>query len=184
MQIKETGIQGLVEIIPDIYRDDRGYFLETYHSDKFREIGISGPFLQSNQSYSVKGVLRGMHFQHAPFAQGKLVKVTSGRVLDVAVDLRKDSATFGQYAKVVLDSTLNNMFYVPEGFAHGFLALENTVFSYMCTNVYHKPSESGIIWNDATVGIDWELERYGITQPVVSDKDLVLPTLQHIREQL
>lgn len=184
MQIKETGIQGLIEISPNVFKDDRGYFLETYHIGKFKEIGITSSFLQSNQSYSVKGVLRGLHLQKEPFAQGKLVKVTSGRVLDVAVDLRKDSPTFGKYAKVVLDSMLNNMFYVPEGFAHGFLALEDTVFSYMCTNIYDKPSESGIIWNDAEVAIDWEFEKYGVTEPIISEKDMELPTLQQFRQQL
>ncbi len=184
MEIRETGIQGLIEIFPRAFKDDRGYFLETYHVEKFKEIGITSAFLQSNQSYSIKGVLRGLHLQKAPFAQGKLVKVCSGSVLDIAVDLRKDSPTFGKYAKVVLDGTRNNMFYVPEGFAHGFLALEETVFSYMCTNVYNKPSESGIIWNDAAVAIDWEFEKYGITDPVISEKDLELPTLQQFHQQL
>lgn len=184
MQIRKTEIQDLVEIIPAVFQDDRGYFLETYHVEKFKEYGIHSHFLQTNQSYSVKGVLRGLHFQKKPFAQGKLVKVATGRVLDVAVDLRKTSPTFGHYVKVVLDSKLNNMLYVPEGFAHGFLALEEAIFTYMCTNVYNKPSESGIIWNDPEINIDWELEKYGISKPVISEKDLALPGLHQIKNQL
>lgn len=184
MQIHETTIQGLIEILPGVFEDNRGYFLETFHAGKFKDYGIPHQFLQVNQSYSVKGVLRGLHFQKEPFAQGKLAKVATGRVLDIVVDLRKDSPTFGHYAKVVLDSTLNNMLYVPEGFAHGFLALENTVFTYMCTQVYNKPSESGIIWNDPQLGIDWELEKHGVSQPIVSEKDLALPTWKEIRDQL
>lgn len=184
MEIRNTEIENLVEIFSNVYQDDRGYFLETFHVDKFRESGIPHQFVQANQSYSVKGVLRGLHFQKEPFQQGKLVKVATGRVLDVAVDLRKGSATFGHYVKVVLDSSLNNMLYVPEGFAHGFLALEDAVFTYMCTNIYHKPAESGIIWNDPEIRVDWELEKYGIRQPLISDKDLALPALEQIINQL
>lgn len=184
MQIRETAIKDLVEIIPDVFRDDRGYFLETYHVEKFKELGIKKHFIQTNQSYSVKGVLRGLHFQKAPFQQGKLVKVATGRVLDVAVDLRKNSPTFGHYAKVVLDSKVNNMLYVPEGFAHGFLALEDAIFTYMCTNVYNKASESGIIWNDPEINVNWELEKYGIHKPIISEKDLALPSLHQIKNQL
>ncbi len=184
MKIKETSIQDLIEIQPPLFQDERGYFLETYHLEKFKEIGISTPFVQANQSFSVKGVLRGLHFQKAPYQQGKLVKVSTGRVLDVAVDLRKYSPTFGHYEKVVLDSRLNNMLYVPEGFAHGFLALEDSVFTYLCTNLYHKASESGIIWNDPTIHIDWELEKYAIKQPLVSDKDLALPSWEQVQAHL
>lgn len=184
MQIRKTEIDGLVEILPAVYQDDRGYFLETFHAKKFREAGIPYQFAQSNQSYSVKGVLRGLHFQKEPFQQGKLVKVATGKVLDVAVDLRKTSSTFGQYVKVVLDSKLNNMVYVPEGFAHGFLALEDAVFTYMCTNIYNKSSESGIIWDDPEVDVDWGLEKYGIKQPLISEKDLELLTLEQIKDQL
>ena len=184
MQIRNTSIQDLVEIIPDVYQDERGYFLETFHSGKFKEAGIPSLFLQANQSFSVKGVLRGMHLQKAPFQQGKLVKVSTGRVLDVAVDLRKGSPSFGHYVKVVLDSQQNNMLYVPEGFAHGFLALEEAVFTYMCTNVYDKPSETGIIWNDPDIRIDWELEKYGIERPLISAKDLELPPLAQVKDQL
>ncbi len=184
MQIHETSIKGLTEMLPGVYEDNRGYFLETFHAGKFKAQGIPHQFVQVNQSFSVKGVVRGLHFQKEPFAQGKLAKVATGRVLDVVVDLRKDSPTFGHCAKVVLDSTLNNMLYVPEGFAHGFLALEDTVFTYMCTQVYNKPAESGIIWNDPQLGIDWELEKYGIAQPIVSEKDLALPAFEDIKDQL
>ncbi len=184
MQIHETTIKGLIEILPGVFEDSRGYFLETFHAGKFKAHGIPHQFVQVNQSFSVKGVVRGLHFQKEPFAQGKLAKVATGRVLDVAVDLRKDSPTFGHCAKVVLDSTLNNMLYVPEGFAHGFLALEDTVFTYMCTQVYNKPAESGIIWNDTQLGIDWELEKYGVSRPIVSEKDLALPAFKDIKDQL
>lgn len=184
MQIRETGIKDLVEIIPDIFQDDRGYFLETFHVEKFKYFGIKSHFLQTNQSYSIKGVLRGLHFQKAPFQQGKLVKVATGRVLDVAVDLRKNSPTFGHYVKVVLDSEINNMLYVPEGFAHGFLALEDAVFTYMCTNVYNKASESGIIWNDPDIKVDWELVKNGINEPIISEKDWALPSLDQVKNQL
>ncbi|MEM8967626.1 MAG: dTDP-4-dehydrorhamnose 3,5-epimerase [Bacteroidota bacterium] len=183
MKIRETFIKGLIEIIPDVYRDNRGFFLETFHIEKYRDIGLSHQFVQSNQSYSVKGVVRGMHLQVSPYQQGKLVSVSKGKVLDVAVDLRKDSPTFGKYESVVLDSEQCNQFYVPEGFAHGFVALEESVFSYQCTNVYNKVSEAGIIWNDPNLSIDWQLEKYGIRSPIVSDKDLALPSFSEYQQR-
>ncbi|MDQ6479654.1 dTDP-4-dehydrorhamnose 3,5-epimerase [Dyadobacter sp. LHD-138] len=178
MQIRETSIAGLVEIIPRVFEDDRGFFFESYNEELFRKLGLPTNFVQDNQSFSIKGVVRGLHFQNAPFAQGKLVRVISGRVLDVAVDIRPDSPTFGKHEVFELRSDTNNMAYVPEGFAHGFVALEDSVFSYKCTNVYNKGAESGILWNDPDLGIDW-----GIENPIVSEKDLILPTLKSLFEK-
>jgi dTDP-4-dehydrorhamnose 3,5-epimerase len=178
MQIRETSIAGLVEIIPRFFTDDRGMFFESYNETLFKSLGLPTNFVQDNQSFSKKGVVRGLHFQKAPFAQGKLVRVISGEVLDVAVDIRPESPTFGQYETFLLSSENNNMAYVPEGFAHGFVALEDSVFSYKCTNLYSKESESGILWNDPDLGIDW-----GITDPIVSEKDLILPTFKSLFEK-
>lgn len=178
MQIRETSIAGLVEIFPRVFEDDRGFFFESYNEELFRKLGLPTNFVQDNQSFSIKGVVRGLHFQNAPFAQGKLVRVISGRVLDVAVDIRPDSPTFGKHEVFELRSDTNNMAYVPEGFAHGFVALEDSVFSYKCTNVYNKGAESGILWNDPDLGIDW-----GIENPIVSEKDLILPTLKSLFEK-
>ncbi len=184
MHIEKTDIEGLTELFPDVYGDERGYFLETYHVEKFKSLSLDYTFLQANQSFSVKGVLRGLHLQKAPYQQGKLVRVVSGKVLDVAVDLRPDSPTYGQHRTFILDGKKSNMVYVPEGFAHGFVTLEDAVFTYQCTNVYHKASESGIIWNDPELNIDWELEKYGINEPIVSEKDLALPSFKEIKHQL
>ncbi len=183
MEVRKTSIEGLIEIIPNVYQDSRGFFLETFHIEKYQEIGVDRQFVQLNQSYSPKGVLRGLHMQLPPYQQGKLVNVSKGKVLDIAVDLRKDSPTFGQYESIILDSERCNQFYVPEGFAHGFVALEESVFSYQCTNVYNKASEAGIIWNDADLAIDWELEKYDIQQPIISEKDLALPRLSEYQKQ-
>ena len=175
MQFKPTPIAGLIEIVPRIFEDERGFFLETYQHKVFAANGIPDLFVQDNQSFSTKGVLRGLHFQRPPFAQGKLVRVVSGRVLDVAVDLRENSPTFGRHVAVVLDGRTGNMLFVPEGFAHGFLALEDTVLQYKCTNVYDKASEGGLAWNDPQLGISW-----GVGNPNVSEKDLLLPTLDEL----
>lgn len=175
MQIRETSIKGLVELTPRVFRDDRGFFFESYNEGVFKELGLPTNFVQDNQSFSVKGVVRGLHFQNAPFAQGKLVRVISGRVLDIAVDIRPESPTFGKHEVFDLRSDINNMAYIPEGFAHGFVALEDSVFSYKCTNVYNKESESGLLWNDPELGIDW-----GVSDPIVSEKDVILPTLKEL----
>ncbi len=175
MEIKETFIEGLIEIYPRIFKDDRGFFLETYNKSIFEKAGIKTDFVQDNQSFSTKGVLRGLHFQKEPYAQAKLVSVISGKVLDVAVDLRKGSPTFGKHYSVILEAEKRNMFLVPEGFAHGFVALEDSVFSYKCSNIYNKESESGIIWNDKDLNIDW-----GYANPLVSEKDQVLPALKEL----
>lgn len=178
MQIRETSIAGLVEIFPRVFQDDRGFFFESYNEEIFKKLGLPTNFVQDNQSFSIKGVVRGLHFQNAPFAQGKLVRVISGRVLDVAVDIRPDSPTFGKHEVFELRSDTNNMAYVPEGFAHGFVALEDSVFSYKCTNVYNKGAESGLLWNDPDLRIDW-----GVENPIVSEKDVILPTFKTLFEK-
>ena len=172
MELRKTKIEGLIELFPRIFKDDRGFFLETYSVKAFKELGLDYSFIQDNQSFSKKGVVRGLHFQNAPFAQGKLVRVVSGKALDIAVDIRPNSPTFGQWESFLLDAELSNMVYVPEGFAHGFSVLEDCVFSYKCTNVYDKASESGLLWNDPELKIDWQ-----VSNPNVSEKDAILPTL-------
>jgi dTDP-4-dehydrorhamnose 3,5-epimerase len=179
MQVRQTAIEGLIELIPRVFEDERGHFFESYNKPLFVSLGLPMDFVQDNQSFSVKGVLRGLHMQNEPFAQGKLVRVISGQVLDIAVDLRPDSPTFGQYETFLLDAKLANMAYVPKGFAHGFVALEDSVFSYKCTNVYNKTAESGIIWNDRDLNIDW-----GVKDPIVSQKDQELKTLREVMAQV
>lgn len=175
MQIKETGIEGLIEFIPNIYHDDRGWFYEFFRESVLKEAGIDMRFPQENMSFSKKGVVRGLHFQREPYAQAKLAAVLSGSALDVVVDLRKGSRTFGAVYTCTLDSERKNMLLVPEGFAHGFAALEDTLFYYKCSNVFHKPSESGIIWNDPDLRIDWPL-----SDPIVSSKDKELPAFAEL----
>ncbi|GAA4306250.1 dTDP-4-dehydrorhamnose 3,5-epimerase [Nibribacter koreensis] len=176
MEIKKFPIEGVVEITPRVFADERGAFLETFSARLFAEAGITETFVQDNKSISKKGVLRGLHFQKPPYAQAKLVSVVVGRALDVVVDLRKDSATYGQYATCLLDTEKHNLFFVPIGFAHGFVALEEgTVFQYKCSNYYNKESEGGLLWNDPALGIEW-----GIENPLVSEKDEILPTLAEL----
>jgi dTDP-4-dehydrorhamnose 3,5-epimerase len=175
MQIRETSIAGLVELTPRVFNDERGMFFESYNEQIFKQLGLPTNFVQDNQSFSIKGVVRGLHFQKAPFAQGKLVRVISGKVLDVAVDIRPESPTFGKHEIFELSSEKNNIAYIPEGFAHGFVALEDSVFSYKCTNIYNKESESGILWNDADLNINW-----GVEDPIVSEKDAILPTFKSL----
>ena len=175
-------INRIVTSIPDLFiletkafGDQRGYFLENYNKMDFAEIGLDSDFVQDNMSRSTKGVLRGLHYQKK-HTQGKLVKVTRGRVFDVGVDLRKGSPTYGKWEGAILDDESHRMFYVPEGFAHGFLVLSEIAdFSYKCTDYYDPPSEGGIIWNDPDIGIEWPLE--GIT-PVLSEKDEKLPRIK------
>ena len=168
--IEGTEIAGLYEIQPKVYGDARGYFFEAYSERDFTEAGLAMKFVQDNQSSSTKGVLRGLHFQ-TRHPQGKLVRAVSGRVYDVAVDLRNGSATFGKWYGVVLDGERQNQFYIPEGFAHGFYVLSDTaVFAYKCTDFYDPQGEGGLMWNDPTLGIDWEAVAPGIT-PVLSEKD-------------
>lgn len=179
MKFIATRLAGLTQIIPAIFEDERGLFFETYNQRVFKANGIPFDFVQDNQSWSRRGVLRGLHLQHAPYAQGKLVRCISGKVLDVAVDIRPDSPTFGQWEAVELDAQRGNMLFLPEGFAHGFVALEDSVFAYKCTNFYHKTSEGGICWNDPELAIDW-----GVDQPVVSEKDQILPSFAEFSQQL
>jgi dTDP-4-dehydrorhamnose 3,5-epimerase len=175
MKIVETGIKGLVEIIPTVFPDSRGWFFESYKAEILQKHGVPTQFPQENMSFSQKGVIRGMHFQRSPYAQGKLVTVIKGRVIDVAVDLRKDSDTFRKIYYCELDGDSHKMLMVPEGFAHGFVTLEETIFSYKCTNVYSKPHESGIVWNDPDLKIEWP-----VANPVISDKDNQLPTFSDL----
>jgi dTDP-4-dehydrorhamnose 3,5-epimerase len=177
MQVKTTGIDGLIEIFPVIFEDDRGWFYEFYKEETFKKNHIEYSFVQENQSFSKKGVIRGLHFQKPPFAQAKLVTVLSGRVLDVAVDLRPTSKTFKQVYYCLLDSSSRNMLMLPEGFAHGFAALEDSIFFYKCSNVYNKQSEAGIRWNDPELNIKW-----GVENPIVSAKDAELPVLAELLE--
>lgn len=173
-QVEEVEIEGLKIITPPVFQDDRGYFFETYKKSVFEEIGIPAQFLQDNESCSKKNVLRGLHFQKPPFDQGKLVRVIKGAVLDVAVDIRKNSPTFGKYFSVLLSEKNKKMFWIPPGFAHGFLSLEeDTIFSYKCTNVYDKESEGAVLWNDPAINIQWNVQ-----QPIVSEKDAAAPLLQ------
>lgn len=170
MQIKKTDIKGLLEITPRIFEDERGYFYESYSNQAFEKIGLDIDFVQDNQSLSKKGVLRGLHFQNPPFAQGKLVRVIKGAVIDIAVDLRKDSPTYGKYHKVLLNEDNKRLFWIPPGFAHGFLTLEDdTIFAYKVSGIYNKESEGCIKWDDTDLNIDWEIPS-NIT-PIVSEKD-------------
>jgi dTDP-4-dehydrorhamnose 3,5-epimerase len=152
-------IEGLYEIVPKVFGDERGYFMETYHYEDFKKAGLDMVFVQDNQSSSRKGVLRGLHYQKK-HPQGKLVRVLSGEVFDVAVDTREGSKTFGQWYGVVLSAQKKNQFYVPEGFAHGFLVLSDTAeFAYKCTDYYHPEDEGGYAWNDEAIGVEWPIEE-------------------------
>ena len=169
MEVLETHIKDLLIIKPKVFEDTRGYFFESYNEDVFQRSGVNASFIQDNQSLSNAGVLRGLHFQAPPFAQGKLVRVITGAVLDVAVDIRKNSPTYGQNVTIELNEENKTMFYIPPGFAHGFLTLrDNTIFSYKCTNLYNKASEGTVLWNDKDINIDWNIEK-----PILSEKDLV-----------
>lgn len=179
MQIIETQIPGLLEIIPRVFGDERGYFYESYNKGAFQNVGVNLEFVQDNQSLSNRGVLRGLHFQNPPFAQGKLVRVIQGAVLDVVVDIRKGSPTYGQHHKVKLTGENKLMFWVPPGFAHGFATLEdNTIFSYKCTQLYNKESEGAVLWNDPDLAIDWGLEN-----PLLSEKDQEARPLSELKTQ-
>jgi len=168
-------IEGLYVIEPRIFGDERGYFMETYNYEDFKAAGLPMVFVQDNQSMSKKGVLRGLHFQKK-YPQGKLVRVLSGTVYDVAVDLRRNSKTYGKYYGVILSGENKKMFYIPEGFAHGFLVLtESAEFTYKCTDFYHPEDEGGIIWNDPDIGIEWPIsDSLGV---LLSEKDKKLPRL-------
>ena len=177
-QIKVTkcDIEGLYVIEPAVHRDARGYFVETYNANDMKEAGLDMVFVQDNQSKSTKGVLRGLHFQKQ-FPQGKLVRVLQGSVFDVAVDLRKDSATFGKWFGVELTEENMKQFYIPEGFAHGFYVMSDTaVFAYKCTDFYHPGDEGGILWNDPEIQVCWPIPEG--EEPLVSEKDAKQPLLK------
>lgn len=174
MKLIKTEIEGLLIIEPTVFADQRGYFFESFRLDKLQEFGVQEKFVQDNESKSQKNVLRGLHFQRYPFAQGKLVKVVKGGVLDVAVDIRKDSPTYGKWFSHELNEDNKTMLWIPPGFAHGFLTLrDDTIFQYKCTNYYDKASEGSIRWNDPDVNILWNVEN-----PIVSEKDQQAPFLK------
>ena len=171
MQI-ESLLSGLYLIKPKVFEDHRGHFFESFREDVLRENGVETNFVQDNQSLSQKGILRGLHFQAPPFSQGKLVRVIKGAVLDVALDIRKESETYGKFVCVELTEKNYQMLYIPPGFAHGFLTLEdNTIFTYKCTDYYHPEVEGGVLWNSPELSIPWNIDN-----PVLSAKDIVLPT--------
>ena len=175
MKVETTKIEGLLILHPQVFGDERGWFMESFNQQKFeaalKELNLPIPtFVQDNHSLSQKGVLRGLHFQKAPYTQGKLVRVVQGRVWDVAVDIRPESKTYGQWVGLDLSAENKTMFWIPEGFAHGFIALEdNTQFLYKTTNCYDKESEGAIIWNDPTLAIEWPLDQ--VEEVLVSEKD-------------
>ncbi len=167
MEIKEERIKGLFTFLPKVFGDERGYFLETFSQFKYEKILNVTTLVQDNLSLSSKGVLRGLHFQSPPHDQGKLIQVIKGSVIDVALDIRKDSPTYGQHISILLDDIEKKQFWIPPGFAHGFCALEdNTIFSYKCSNYYAPAFENTILWNDKTLNIDWTIEN-----PTISEKD-------------
>ncbi|MBS6599558.1 MAG: dTDP-4-dehydrorhamnose 3,5-epimerase [Clostridium sp.] len=177
-KFNETKIKGVYIIEPKVFGDNRGYFMETYNKEHFVEAGLTMDFVQDNESSSSKGVLRGLHFQ-TKHTQGKLVRVTKGEVFDVAVDLRKGSPTYGQWEGVVLSAENKKQFYIPEGFAHGFLVLsDHAIFNYKCTDFYCPEGEGGVLWNDPDIGIEWPLE--GIDNIILSEKDKVHPGLKDL----
>lgn len=179
MKVKETNLKGCFIIEPILFEDERGYFFESFNKEKFQSLtGFSVDFVQDNQSKSLKGVLRGLHYQEGDFAQAKLVRVLSGKVLDVCVDLRQSSKTFGKHFSIILDGINKKQLFIPRGFAHGFVVLENdTVFSYKCDNYYNKLSEKGIIYSDVYLNIDWKLTPNDV---MLSEKDKELPTFKEV----
>jgi dTDP-4-dehydrorhamnose 3,5-epimerase len=181
MNFIPTKLEGCFIIEPKIILDERGYFMESFNEKTFQNgVGQEVHFVQDNQSYSSKGVLRGLHYQSGEHAQAKLVRVLQGEVLDVAVDIRPNSPTFGQYEAVVLSSDNQKQFFVPRGFAHGFLVLSDTAtFFYKCDNFYNKESEGGIIYNDKTINIDW---NFPLDKLIISEKDKVQPNIENAKK--
>jgi dTDP-4-dehydrorhamnose 3,5-epimerase len=178
MTIEKTFINDLVVITPRVFEDSRGYFFEAYNQAKFIENGIEYQFIQDNQSFSKRGVIRGLHLQINPFAQAKLVRVLEGEILDVALDLRKNSPTYGQHVSVILSAENKKQLMVPHGFAHGFSVLSETAsVLYKVDQLYHKDSERGIRYDDPVLNIDWQLNPKDV---IVSEKDLILPTFKDI----
>lgn len=178
MNIIETPIEGLLVIEPKVFRDARGYFVETYNRQRYFDAGITAEFVQDNQSCSSYGVVRGLHFQRPPFTQAKLVCCTQGKVLDVAVDLRHESKTFGQWFAVELSGENHRQFFIPRGFAHGFSVLSDTAtFTYKCDNLYHPEADGGLLLSDPDLNIDW---RVPPTERILSDKDKKHPLLKDL----
>lgn len=178
MKITKTALDGVVIIEPQVFEDARGYFFESWNKAKMEEAGLNYDFIQDNQSKSCYGTIRGIHFQKGEFSQAKLVRVLQGTVLDVAVDLRKDSKTFGQHVAVELSAENNRQLMIPRGFGHGFSVLTPTaVFAYKCDNVYNKASEAGMRFDDPALGIDWKVKP---EEAVLSDKDKILPFLKDV----
>ena len=175
MNIRQTKLPGVLILEPDVFSDERGFFLETWNSRRYEDAGIKDPFVQDNASFSKNGVLRGLHFQH-PQSQGKLIQVLSGRVVDIVIDIRVGSPTFGQWISEVFSDANHRQMYIPPGFAHGYcVTSETAVFSYKCTDFYNPTTEGGIIWNDPDLNIDWPT-----TEPVLSPKDANYPRLKDI----
>jgi len=179
MEAEETYLEGCFIITPKVLSDDRGYFFESFNIARFKSLtGVSVDFVQDNQSRSSKGVLRGLHFQTGEYKQAKLVRTIKGSVLDVCVDLRKESKTYRQHFSIVLDDKKQQQLFIPRGFAHGFVALENnTIINYKCDNYYNRSAESGIIYNDKTLNIDWKLDN---SELILSDKDKELPKFENL----
>lgn len=178
MEVIKTPIEGLLVIEPKVFRDARGYFVETYNEQRYREAGVDATFVQDNQSCSSYGVVRGLHFQRPPYTQAKLVSCAVGRVLDVAVDLRKDSPTFGKWYSVELDAESHRQFFIPRGFAHGFSVLsEMAVFTYKCDNLYHPEADGGLLLSDPMLDIDWQVPE---GKRILSDKDRNHPLLKDL----
>ncbi|CAN5806757.1 dTDP-4-dehydrorhamnose 3,5-epimerase [soil metagenome] len=175
MNVIETPLPGVLLLEPKVFRDDRGYFLETWNQGRYVELGLPGRFVQDNLSFSKRGILRGLHYQH-PRAQGKLVSVAQGEVFDVAVDIRAGSPTFGKWFGALLSAENARQFYIPEGFAHGFVVIsDSALFSYKCTEFYQPREEGSIVWNDPEIGIQWPVET-----PTLSPKDADAPRLLDI----
>lgn len=178
MNVINTPIEGLLVIEPQVFKDARGYFMETYNEQRYREAGIDARFVQDNQSCSSYGVVRGLHFQRPPHTQAKLVSCVRGEVLDVAVDLRKGSKTYGQWYSVLLSEINHRQFFIPKGFAHGFSVLSETaVFAYKCDELYHPESDGGILLSDPDLAIDWQIAP---DQRVLSEKDTKHPLLKDL----
>tara|TARA_R110000823_G_scaffold315705_1_gene451010 strand:+ start:44045 stop:44599 length:555 start_codon:yes stop_codon:yes gene_type:complete len=177
LELQQTILKDCFILKPHIFEDERGFFSETYNKQTFKEAtSLNIDFVQDNQSVSTYGVLRGLHFQRGPMAQSKLVRVVKGKVLDIIVDIRKDSETFGKHISVILDDVEQKQLFVPRGFAHGFITLsETSVFAYKCDNFYDKTSEGGIIYNDATLALDWHLPKEDL---IISEKDKQLPAFK------
>ncbi|MDO5978858.1 dTDP-4-dehydrorhamnose 3,5-epimerase [Flavivirga spongiicola] len=177
MVVEETYLKGCFVLTPQVFEDERGFFFESFNIKTFEaETGVTANFVQDNQSKSSKGVLRGMHFQTEEYAQAKLIQVIKGKVLDICIDIRKKSPTFGKSFSVILDAIEHKQVYIPKGFAHGFLVLEDdTIFSYKCDNFYNKAFESGIIFNDKDLNIEW---GFPIDKLIISEKDKQLPSFK------